>query len=87
MGNTRMLPLVFWQVLEDRADGLPVAQYIDAPAHIGRRQATALIPEHDGGMAAIRILMQKIDRPDRSVVPAVIGFGFEPGETCAPPRT
>jgi len=24
-----MLPLVFWQVLEDRTDGLPIAQYID----------------------------------------------------------
>jgi len=54
-----MLPLVSWQVFEDRADGLPVAQYIDAPAHIDRRQTTALVPEHEGGMAAIRLLMQK----------------------------
>ena len=54
-----MLPLVFWQVLEDRTDGLPIAQYIG----LGQQVDVTYIVE---GSKTVKMFVRRPAPPRRS---------------------
>lgn len=44
---------------------------------------TVIVPEQELGRQAVDMLIRRIQTPSESSGPAVVPFGFEPGESCA----
>jgi LacI family transcriptional regulator len=51
----------------------------------GMTATTVLVPQGELGGAAVEMLQEKMSRPSAALPPRAVAFGFEPGETCAPP--
>ncbi len=57
-----------------------------SPVQLGLVPTAMTIPQAHVGAAAVEMLTEKMDQPQRRVPSRVIQFGFSEGETLAPPR-
>lgn len=87
-GSTEAMPALYAAA----AAGLRVPEELSvvtfagaAQDSMGVRLAAALIPEEEMGRLAVEMLMEKLDRPSRRLGPRALAFGFDEGQTCAPP--
>jgi LacI family transcriptional regulator len=53
--------------------------------NVGVAVTTMVIPWHDVGRSAARMLLEKIETPKRALPPQPLPFNLGDGRTCAPP--
>ena len=79
---------VLWAAL---SLGLRVPEDLSLMTFGGRHEANGLpltrmyLPEYEIGLAAVEMLLQKIERPRRPIPTRRLSISLEPGQTCAPP--